>query len=58
MSLSEVRAYLAMITCELLALDCQVLGEEADYEELETMTVSNRFLDWRFVLTTSTRLIR
>ena len=53
-----MRAYLAMITCELLALDCQVLGEEADYEVLETMTVSNRFLDSRFALTTSTRLIR
>lgn len=29
-----------MITCEVFALDCQVLGENADYTQLQNMTVS------------------
>ena len=38
--LAQVRGYLAMITCEICALESQSSGEEADYLPLQEMTVS------------------
>ena len=30
-----------MLNCEILALECQSMGEDADYEDLQSMAVSH-----------------